>query len=545
MAYGIDIAAIIFIRSRSGWIVLDAGASADAAQICMELAEEALGEKIQTKIKAVIYSHSHFDHIAGAGMFVREKDIPVIAPVDFEKSKAEDHMYAGIAMTRRLQYQGGMLSGDNTARQVFGTSIIPGEYSYVEPNLFIDKTTTMEIDGVSFDFIHTPNTETTAHMACYIRDYRALYLGDNSMGMLHNTYTMRGAVVRDADFWSEKYYEMYLKYGEEALSVSQGHGIAHWRTEEHPDTVKNVLLDNAAAYKYINDQALLYANMGYTMNEIGAMFEVPACIDRQGHVRPHYGSYSFNAKGVYQKYLGFYDGNPVHLNPLSDVETAKKFVEYAGSEDAVLTKAKEDFDRGEYQWCAVATNYVVFANPENREARYLCADALEQMAYTAESFLMRNAYLCGAAELRNPDVIKTLKDNMNNSVDDMTSDLSAGLILAEIGIAIDCQEACGEDFSFILQITEPDQKEIIERYSVMMYKGTFQHIREAKGMEGFFGDRSVPVITTCRKGLTALLKKKLADYRELFETDHFELLERLEANIVDLSAYAGFHLIEP
>ena len=547
MAGGVDIATILFVKSKTGWVIVDAGASVEAARYCMELAEKATGEQIAGKIRGVVYSHSHFDHFAGVGAFIPDENnpenIPVIAPAQFEESKIEDHLYAGVAMARRLQYQAGILNQEDTLKKRLSTPILQGAYSYVEPNTWIDTSKTLKVDGLTIDFIDTPNTETIAHMAVYLNDYDVLYLGDNSMGMLHNTYTMRGAVVRDADFWSKKYYEMYLKYGARAKAVAQGHGIAHWNTKEDPDVVKKVLMDNAAAYKYINDQSLFYANQGYTMNEINTAFKVPECIQRVSYIRPHYGSYCFNAKGVYQKYLGFYDGNPVHLETASEVETAKKFVEYVGSAEKVLKKAQEDFDRGEYQSCAVASNYVVFADPDNMQARYLCADALEQLAYMAESFLWRNAYLTGAAELRNPGRSEKARDVMNNSVEDITSQMPAELILAKLGIAIDCNRAVEEDLTFLLKIAENLGEDADEIFLLKLYKGTLHYMRLEAQTEQH-GD-GLPVVTTTTKGLYALFSKEEKLDGSLYQTRHLSILERLRTYLVDFSEYREFHLIEP
>lgn len=545
MAGGVDIASILFAKSKTGWIVVDTGASVEGARHCAKLAEQAVGEKILGRIRGVVYTHTHFDHFAGVGAFIEDlnnpEEIPVIAPAHFEESKIEDHLYAGIAMSRRLQYQAGIFNEKDTLRERLGTQTLKGAYSYVEPNEFIDESKTLEVDGLTLDFIDTPNTETTAHMAVYFKDYDVLYLGDNSMGMLHNTYTMRGAVVRDADFWSKKYYEMYCRYGDRAKAVAQGHGIAHWNTAQAPDTVKNVLLDNAAAYKYINDQSLFYANQGYTMNEINEAFDVPEEISRVSYVRAHYGSYRFNAKGVYQKYLGFYDGNPVHLENLSETQTAKKFIEYVGSEEAVLKKAQEDFDRGEYQSCAVAANYVVFANPENEQARFLCADALEQLAYMAESFLWRDAYLTGAAELRTPGLNRRARDVLNNSVEDITAQMPPELILAKLGIAIDCDLAVGEDITFLLQIVKSKQETPYERFLVKLYKGTLHYIKVEKEPYPAYET----VVTTTTKGLYALFQKGTPPDKTLYQTEDYAVIETLRRYIVDFSEYRGFSLIEP
>ncbi len=238
---------------------------------------------------------------------------------------------------------------------------------------------------------------------CTTRLEKVLYLGDNAMGTLHNTYTPHGAMVRDASFWGGLFYYLYTRFGEEVVSIYQNHGVAHFKMENHPDNLKRFLLDNAAAYKSPGDQALLLANKGVKLNEAGTSVVISDEISKTRYTRNHYGNYSFNARGAIQLYLGFYDGNPVNLLPLPEKELAAKLVEYIGSEYLVLEKAEKDFEKGEYQWAATITNHLVFHNPGNMKARYLCADALEQFGCQAITGLWRNMCLSATYELRNPE----------------------------------------------------------------------------------------------------------------------------------------------
>ena len=203
--------------------------------------------------------------------------------------------------------------------------------------------------------------------------------------------------VRDGNAWAEYIMESLALYGDKADVVFQSHNWPHWGN----DTIQEYMTNTAAVYKFINDQTLLYINEGYTETEIANMIQLPEELEKVWYTRQYYGTVSHNSKAVYEKYMGWYDANPVHLAELTPSDYAQKLVEYFGDTDAVLEKAKEDFAKGEYQWVAQITNTLVFADPENMDARYLCADALEQLGYQAESGPWRNAYLCAAQELRN------------------------------------------------------------------------------------------------------------------------------------------------
>lgn len=563
---GISVAPIGYIKSANGWIIQDTGSSVEDAEVSLDLLEKAIGETVRGHIKAIIISHTHHDHFGGTEAFLNyEKEpekIPIYAPVGYEKSMTNDNLSTGIAMARRVQYQAGIfLPRDDKGYVSMGLSntlYIPGRISSVFPNELIEQNKTLELDGIDVDFILTPDTETEAHMVTYFRNYHTLYLADDAVGTIHNTYTMRGAQVRDANYWGEILYKLYLDYGEDAEVIFAGHGIPLWKTAEQPDKLQRFLLDNAAAYKFTSDQALLLANKGYNLNEIGNAIEIPESISRTWYTRAHYGNYTFNARGAYQRYLGFYDGNPVHLLPLPEKELAEKFIEYAGSFEKVLEHAKKDYENGEYQWVATVTNHLVFANPQNPEARYLCADALEQLGYQAESALWRNAYLSAAIELRNPEINK--KRNFNAMANkDYIAYVSSGLLLDHLGINFDDYRAETEAVSdadaappeylsgnlqFALQIYEDNTfHHKLETHLVNIYKGTIFHWKETESST--IDEEKIPVVKTTRDGVYRLAAKQYQENKNLFYSKRADILEWIDKYVVDFSAYSNFNLIEP
>ena len=343
--------------------------------------------------------------------------------------------------------------------------------------------------------------------------------------------------MRDAAFWGEIFYHLYNEFGDEAVAVFQGHGIPHFKSEDDPDNVSRYLLDNAAAYKFPNDEALLLANKGVKLQDIGRKINIPDRISKTWYTRDHYGNYTFNARGAVNRILGFYDGNPVNLWPLEETEYAARFVEYAGGEDEALKKAEQDFARGDYQWVASAANYIVMSNSDNKKARYLGADALEQLAYQTQTGLWRNMYLTGAYELRNPNGKKNAPHLMDNS--EVMPYVNAGLLFDYLGINFDGEKGIDLQEKFIIEITDTDDA---EKYVVTLYKGTLLYDRLS-------GQKNTEQLTSVKLSRTQLYQLSSAKLgAEAFDgqtDDGRRIISLIQDNITDTAVYSDFNIIEP
>ena len=470
---GYDMANLTVVKGDTGWIVFDTLMSVECSQAAMQLIEKNLGK---FPVKAVIISHSHADHFGGiSGVMAKEdkadetlsiKDqlasgkIPVITPVGFTEHSVKENVYAGKGMGRRSNYQYGILLTPGVTgklAQGIGMGQSTGTVSFMTPSYEITQSgEKLTIDGVELEFQLTPGTEAPAEMNMWLSQYKALWMAENCTGTLHNLYTLRGAEVRDANDWAKYIIEADQRFCSKTDVVFQSHNWPHWGEEIH-----EYLLNTAAIYKFIHDQTLHYMNQGYTSNEISAMLTLPKKLEKVWYTRPYYGTLAHNSKAVYQKYLGWYDANPVNLNPLPPSDTAKKLVEYLGSADAVLRKAQKDFEKGEYQWVAQITKELVYADPSNQKARNLCADALEQLGYQAESGAWRNAYLMGAAELRRGNLSKLARSA--NGLTATMGEMTIAMLLDYIGIMSDANAAQNDDLTLNLTVTDVNEQFYVTR----------------------------------------------------------------------------------
>jgi alkyl sulfatase BDS1-like metallo-beta-lactamase superfamily hydrolase len=400
---GLDIANMTIIEGERGLILIDPLLSNETAKAALELY---LANRPAKPVAAVIYSHSHADHFGGAKGVMSEADaasgkVKVIAPDGFMEHAVAENVIAGNAMSRRAQYQFGSALAVGERAQIdtgLGKALSKGTISLIPPNDVIKQAyETRVVDGVEIEFHLVPGSEAPSEMILYFPQFKVLNMAEDATHTMHNLYTIRGAEIRDGRLWSRYIGEAIERYGDRTDAVIAQH---HWPIWGNARIVA-FLKKQRDLYKFIHDQSVRLLNHGLTSTEIAEQLKLPQSLANDWASRGYYGTLSHNAKAVYQFYLGWYDANPADLNPLPRAEAAKKQVEYMGGADAVLKRARDDFAAGQYRWVASVMSQLVFADPANKAARDLGADALEQLGYQSEAATWRNAYLLGAAELRN------------------------------------------------------------------------------------------------------------------------------------------------
>lgn len=401
---GFALANITFIEGATGVIVVDPLGSVGSAKAALDLYR---AHRPARPVTAVIYTHSHSDHYGGARGVIDPADVAagrvvVVAPAGFMDAVIAESVVAGNAMGRRAAYQfgtplprGARGSVDAGLGKIDGLGA-PGRSIIAPTTSITEAIETRAIDGVPIVFQLTPNTEAPAELHLFLPKQRVLNLAENATKTMHNLLPFRGTEVRDASAWSTHLSDALERFGPDTDVLIAQH---HWPTWGRA-RVARALANQRDLYKYIHDQSVRLMNHGYVPAEIAEALVLPPGLASDWAARGYYGTLAHNAKAVYQKYLGWYDANPATLNPLPEPEAAKKYVEYFGGAAAVMARARADFASGQYRWVADVLRHVVYADPANREARALAADAFEQMGYASEAATWRNAYLLGAQELR-------------------------------------------------------------------------------------------------------------------------------------------------
>lgn len=465
---GYDLTTMSLIKGDTGWIVIDPMHSVETARAAMDLVNRTLG---YYPVKAVIYSHPHADHYQGVKGVVTDEevaagDVEIIAPVGFMEHAVSENVYAGTAMQRRAVYMyGGPLPRDAKGLVDNGLGKYPsiGRASLIAPTIDINRTGQMlTIDGVRMEFQYTTNTEAPVEMNIWFPDHKALFMAENCVGTLHNILTLRGAQVRDPLSWAKFLDEARRSYGDKAEVVFTAHNWPRYGN----DKVIELLENQRDMYKYINDQTLNLINKGYTMDEISNMIVLPESLQKYWYTHGFYGQIYMGVKATYQRYLGFYDADPINLKRLPPEEFAQNITRYMGGADAVMPKLDEDYKAGRYELVASIAHYLVFADPTNMEARKMEAAALEQLGYQAESGPARNAYLVGAQELRST---KPVQGRTLISADVMSA-MSLSQLLDYLAVRLNASKADGENFSMNLIINDTADKALIQvKNSVLEY----------------------------------------------------------------------------
>ena len=468
---GYDLANISFIKGDTGWIVFDPLTARETARAALELINEKLGER---PVVAVVYSHSHVDHWAGVRGVVDEADVvsgkvKVIAPEGFMRAAIEENVFAGNAMSRRTQYQYAVLLPRDPfghVDQSIGKNVANGSVGLIAPNVLVKNDfEEITVDGVKMVFQNTPDTEAPVEMNTWFPQFKAFWAAENVTGTIHNIYTVRGAPVRNALNWSKEINAALWKFGQEAEVMFASHSWPRWGNAR----IHEVLRTQRDTYANLNNQALHYANLGVTINEIQNVYEVPGSLQQQWAARSYHGAVQINSRAVINRFLGFYDGNPVNLMPLSPQDSAPLYVEMMGGSDKIMARGKELIGQGKYLEASEILNKLVFAQPGNQPARDLLADAYEQLGYQAESTSIRNSFLQGSYELRNGLPGGT---PVRTTGPDVVQAMSTEMWLDFLGISMDPKKADG--MRFTINLVTPDNG---EKYLVEMSNATLTNIK--------------------------------------------------------------------
>ncbi|TWD81677.1 alkyl sulfatase BDS1-like metallo-beta-lactamase superfamily hydrolase [Kribbella amoyensis] len=494
---GMDLSNISFVEGETGVIVIDPLISVETAAAALALYRSHRGDR---SVTGVIYSHSHIDHFGGVKGVTTQEDVdagrvPILAPEGFLEHAIAENVYAGTAMGRRAGYmygaalargpQGGVGAG-------LGQTTSTGSVSLIVPTVEVTTTGQEEtVDGVRIVFQMAPDTEAPSEMLFYFPDRRALCAAEDATHNLHNLLTLRGAVVRDPHGWSKYLTETIDLFGADLEVVFASH---HWPTWGNDRALEFLGLQRDL-YAYLHDQTIRMLNQGYVGPEIAERIELPPALENAWSTRGYYGSVSHNVKAIYQRYLGWFDGNPAHLFEHVPAERAARYVELAGGIDAIVAAARTAYEAGDFRWAAEVANHAVFAQPDHADAREVLADAYEQLGYGSENGTWRDFFLSGATELRDG----AFGTPTTTAAADLLAELTPAMVFDALAIQVNGPAAWDEKLTIDVVLQDSG-----ERYRVRLANGVLTYSHRPQR------DEADTTVTTTRKALPALATGTLA-----------------------------------
>ncbi|KAF9701132.1 hypothetical protein EKO04_000229 [Ascochyta lentis] len=484
------------------FMVTDCIYQRQTGEAALKLYRSERGEKA---VKAIIYTHSHVDHFGGVKGMCTEEDVTsgrvkIIAPEGFLEHAVSETIYAGTAMSRRAAYMYGAVLERGPKGQVgagLGQTNSTGEITLIAPNVIIKETgETYSVDGVDMEFQMAPDTEAPSEMLIYFPKSKALCTAEDATHTFHNLLTLRGAVVRDPHGWSKYLTETMDLFGDRTDVVFASH---HWPTWG-ADEIANFLTLQRDLYAYVHDQTLRMLNQGYNGPEIAEKIVLPPALDQAWNARSYYGSVSHNVKAVYQRYMGWFDGNPAHLWEHVPVERAKRYVEVIGGIEKTIAAGQKAYNCGDFRWAAEIMNHAVFWQPDNESARNLLADTYEQLGYGSENGTWRNFFISGTTELRSGN----FGTPITSVSPDVISQLTPEMVFDSLAIQINGPEAWKTHVRIDVVVTDLDIK-----YRLWLSNGALVYTKVIPD------NRAEVTLTATSRDLTALVVYGFDDLEQL------------------------------
>ncbi|MCT9082347.1 alkyl/aryl-sulfatase [Streptomyces fulvoviolaceus] len=440
---GLDLSNMTIVEGDTGIVVIDPLISAETAAAALELYRDNISADKQ--VTGLIYTHPHVDHYGGCRGVLPDGagDVPILAPEGFMEHAVSENVFAGTAMTRRSIYMYGAHLDKGPTAQLgcgLGQNISTGTVGLLEPTKYVSETGQREtVDGVVMEFQMTPGTEAPAEMNFLFPELRAVCMAENATHTMHNIVTLRGAQVRDAKQWAAYLTESVGLYDGQVDVAFASH---HWPTWGN-DEIVALLEAQRDLYAYMHDQTLRMLNSGMTGKEIAEEFQLPPALAEVWANRGYYGSVSHNVKGIYQRYMGWFDANPAHLWEHPPVAEAKRYVKALGGMSSAVGKAREFLREGDLRFAATLLNHCVFADPDHQQSKQLLAQVYEKLAYATENAVWRNFYLTGARELR--EGVKQATSASDSS--DVKAALSVDQLIDAMSVRVDGPKAWDLDLA--------------------------------------------------------------------------------------------------
>ncbi len=447
VAVGFDAANSIMIEGDDGLIIVDTLSTyEDAKEVIAEF------RKITDKpVKAIIYTHGHLDHVHGTGAFLEEgEDIEIYAHeshVDFYIN--ENSVLGPIAAQRSGFVGGAFLPAEGPDRFNLGLfpPMIPGTISYALPTQTFTDELEVEISGVKLKMVFVAG-ESSDQIYIWLPDKEVLLIGDNIYALIPNIYTLRGSVYRDPMNFVNALDKMIPLEAEYLVP-------SHVKPVTGKDEIKDILVSTRDAAQYIYDQTIRGMNQGYTADELSHMIKLPEYLDNHPWLTKARNQVSSHVKQIYYGNLGWFEGDPAFLTPITVKERSQKIVEGFGGVDEIISDMRNAIENNEYEWAAELGTYVLNVDSDNEEAKLLKAMALRVLGQRSDSIDIRHWSITEALVLEGKLTITP--GAFTQSSPEQMAQLPIDKLLKAYPTKIDPEKAAGLDQKLLVYFTDVNE----------------------------------------------------------------------------------------
>ena len=403
VAVGYDLGNSILVVNNNQAVIIDTVGSVATGNAVKSAFEAALGGPIPP-IVAVVYTHSHADHLGGTLAFTIPPDTPIIAASTFL-----------LSLRKTIATQGAVSSGSSNQFGVFlGAPDADGFLGCgIGPKLFFDNSQkllpptvnpnavsplvplTRTLAGLEFRFLFTAG-ETDDTITVYIPSLKVAMVGDNVYKSFPNLYAIRGTPPRDVRAW-------YLSV-DTVRNIQPGPAEVLIGSHSPPvvgaATIASMLTAYRDGIQYVHDQSVAMINQGLLPDDIANAINLPPALADSPYLQEYYGFIPWCVKSIFTFYLGWFSGNIAQMNLPSTSTQAQRLVDFSGGPHIAIVKAVDSLNEGTVdgaQWALQVADAVLKSAPADAGyipyARDIYIQAAQILAFNQKSSNGRNYYL--------------------------------------------------------------------------------------------------------------------------------------------------------
>ncbi len=341
-AIGFDLANTVLIHTPEGNVIVDPAMSRPRARAI----KKALVAKAPPgPVVAVIYTHSHIDHVGGAAEFAKP-GVPIWATAELPEHLMKQYsLFVPIESLRGGRQFGRRVSLADVPCSAIGRR--PDLAAALDSGLLLPTHTfsgkqVLDFDGVKIELVEA-HGETHDQLFIWVPSDKTLIAGDNFYWTFPNLYTVRGTSPRPVSDWI-KSLDAMRRFEPEHLVPN------HTQPLHGREKINTILTNYRDGIQWVRDSVVRGANQGKDVDTLAQEIKLPPHLAKLPYLKELYGQIDWSVKAIYNNHLGWFDGRADRLYPVAPARAAAGEVELMGGADKVMSLAQEALAQGQVRW---------------------------------------------------------------------------------------------------------------------------------------------------------------------------------------------------